>query len=269
MTKKVRDNTWFELNQCSYIDQLQQIPSNADFTIYRSARAKVSWICHTRPDICCAVNRACQVSELKFQKRHIRSLNKLIRRIKNSKSMVLKYHKLDINSLHIRVYSDASFASNEDNSSQLGYIIMLADRNDNVHVLSYCSKKSKRIVRSIMAGEVFAFSAAFDQAYVIRHDIQRILGIEIGITMYTDSKQLFDVITRAAHTTEKRLMVEIMAAREAYNRYEISNVGLVPGDSNPADRLTKPKIFVQLNELLHQGVDSTKVSQWIYRMEQD
>ena len=53
--------------------------------------------------------------------------------------------------------------------------------------------------------------------------------------MYTDSKQLFDVITRAAHTTEKRFMVEIMAARETYNRYEISNVGLVPGDSNPAD----------------------------------
>ena len=93
----------------------------------------------------------------------------------------MKYHKLGINSLHIRVYSDASFASNEDNISQLGYIIMLADRNDNVHALSYCSEKSKRIVRSIMAGEVFAFSAAFDQAYVIRHGIKRILEVKIEI----------------------------------------------------------------------------------------
>ena len=80
---------------------------------------------------------------------------------------------------------------------------------------------------------------------------------------------MFDVITRTEHTAEKRLMVEIMAAREAYNRYEISNVGLVPGNSNPAAGLTKPKICVQLNEYLHRGVDSTKVSQWMYRMEQD
>ena len=35
--------------------------------------------------------------------------------------------------------------------------------------------------------------------------------------MYTDSKQPFDVTTREAHTTEKRLMVKIMAIREAYN----------------------------------------------------
>ena len=52
VTKKVGDNIWFELNQCSYIDKLQQIPSNADFAIYRSARAKVSRIFHTQPHTC-------------------------------------------------------------------------------------------------------------------------------------------------------------------------------------------------------------------------
>ena len=181
--------------------------------------------------------------------------------------MVLKYSKLDIERLHTRVYSDGSFASNEDNSSQLRYIILLADKYNNVHVLSYCSKKSKRIVRSIMAGEVFAFSAAFDQADVIRNDLQFILNTAIGLTMNTDSKQLFGVITRVAHTTEKRLMVEIMAAKEACNRHEISNVGLVSRDSNPADGLTKPKICTQLNDLLYRGKDYTKVTQWIYRIE--
>ena len=60
--------------------------------------------------------------------------------------MVLKYLMLDMDSLHIRVYSDASFASNEDSNSQLGYIIRLAEGEENVQVLTYCSKKSKRIV---------------------------------------------------------------------------------------------------------------------------
>ena len=84
--------------------------------------------------------------------------------------------------------------------------------------------------------------------------------------MYTDSEQLFDVITMAAHTTEKRFMVEIIAAREAYNRYEISNVGLVPGDFNPAEGLTNSKVRAQLNELVYKGIDTTRVSQWTYRM---
>lgn len=47
---------------------------------------------------------------------------------------------------------------------------------------------------------------------------------------------------QTAHTIDKRLMVEIMAAREAYKRYEIFNVDLVPGDFNPTDGLTKLKI---------------------------
>ena len=118
LTKQKDGDTWLEINQCEYIDKIQQITSSADFTTYRSERAKVSWICHTRPDICCIVNRASQVMEEKLQKRCIQSLNKLIRRIKQSTKMVLKYHKLDQNRLHIRVYSDASSAPNEDKSSR-------------------------------------------------------------------------------------------------------------------------------------------------------
>ena len=113
----------------------------------------------------------------------------------------------------MRVYSDASFASNSDNSSQIGYIILLADDHNSCHVLSYCIKKSKRVVRSIMAGEAYAFSAAFDETFVIRYDLQLILNTKIAFKMYTDSKQLLDVITRAPDTTDKQLMVEIMAAR--------------------------------------------------------
>ena len=74
------------------------------------------------------------------------------------------YYPLDLDTLHLRVYSDASFASNDDSTSQLGYIILLCDANDRCHVLSFSSKKSKRNVRSIMAGEIYALSAAFDHA---------------------------------------------------------------------------------------------------------
>ena len=52
-----------------------------------------------------------------------------------------------------------------------------------------------------MAGEGFAFYAAFDHAYVIRHDLQTILDQPVLLAIFTDSKELFDAIDRAAHTT--------------------------------------------------------------------
>ena len=45
--------------------------------------------------------------------------------------------------------------------------------------------------------------------------------------MLTGSLQMFDVITKASYTSEKRLMIDVAATREAYGRDEISNVGLV------------------------------------------
>ena len=116
-----------------------------------------------------------------------------------------------------------------------------------------------------MAGELFAFYTAFDQAFVIRHDIQLIIVLPIPQMMFTDSKQLCDVITRATKTTRKRLMVEILATIEAYNYYEISNFGLVSGKSNPTDGLTKAGVCIQLNSVLYRGNVNTHVLKWIYR----
>lgn len=61
--------------------------------------------------------------------------------------------------------------------------------------------------------------------------------------MVTNSKQIFDVITHASHTTEKPSLVGLDGVREAYGNFEISNIGLVAGSPNLADRLTQSKIL--------------------------
>jgi hypothetical protein len=53
----------------------------------------------------------------------------------------------------------------------------------------------------------------------------------------TDSKFLFAVITNNRYTTEKRLMTDIAAVREAYNNRIISNNGLICSDDNAADAM--------------------------------
>lgn len=92
-----------------------------------------------------------------------------------------------------------------------------------------------------MSGKVIEFSAAFDVAYVLKHDLERILCHTIPRKMFTDSKKLLYVIKRASHTTEKRLMIDVATVLEAYNSFDITNVGFVAGTNNLADRLTNPK----------------------------
>ena len=255
----------FLANQQHYLAKLKTVPLDSKFEFFRSVRSCVSWLTHTRPDLCCTSNRASQVTKENFSVSDIKQLNDAINCVKNSPRLTLKYPKLDHDTLHLRAYADASFASNKDLTSQLGYLILLCDGNNRCHVINYASRKSRRVVKSIMAGEVYAFSAAFDVSFLLKHDMDRVLNRLIPLHMFTDSKQMFDVITSARHTTEKRLMIDITAARQSYERFEIHNVGLVPGKSNPADGFTKPNPCNALREILKSGIDETPVSQWVIR----
>ena len=177
----------------------------------------------------------------------------------------LHYAPLDKSTLHLSVYAHASFAGNDDLSSQLGFIILLCDKENRSHVLDYSSKKSRRVVRSILGGEVYAFADSFDRAYILRHDLQMIFKKKIPLHMFTDSLQMFDVITKGSSTTEKRLIIDIASSRQCYNRDEISQVGLVSSENNVADGLTKKTPNDALEKLLYTGYDLNTVREWIVR----
>lgn len=74
---------------------------------------------------------------------------------------------------------------------------------------------------------MYAFSDGFDAAYTIRHDLQVLFGRKIPLKMFCDSKQLFDVITKGSSPTKRRLMIAVAAVWEAYNSFQIPEVGLV------------------------------------------
>lgn len=130
-------------------------------------------------------------------------------------------------------------------------------------ILQFSSHKSRRVVRSSGAGETIALADAFDQAFILRHDLQRILGKEIPLLMLTDSKVLFDVITGNRYTTEARLMVDIAAVRETYNNRIISNIGLIRRDYNPADGLTKIAPNPALHKIMHTHIIDHPIEQYI------
>lgn len=142
---------------------------------------------------------------------------------------------------------------------------MLYDRNNVCHILDSTSQKSKRVVRSIMGGGVYAFMDAFDIAYVLKKDLDMMFDTKLDIIMFTDSKKLFDAVTCGKRTTERRLSIDVTAARQSYKQFEITSIGLMRGDVNPADGLTKPDGNGALKTIVESGRDLTPVEQWIER----
>lgn len=266
----VSQPTWhLAAGEQEYVDNLARLATDAPFMSSVSIRASLVWLAHTRPDIACGINQLAQVSEAAYGRIAIKAYNNLVERAKANPDRILQYKPLTIRSLRLHAYADASFAKNADHSSQVGYIILLCDTTGTSHVLSYSIRKTRRVVRSAMAGEVFAFTAALDEAFTLRFGLEQLYGCHIPLTLFTDSKQLFDVVTRASHPTEKRLLIDVAAVREAYNRQDLSNVALVASKHNMADGLTKPKPCDALERFLTTGIGTTPVEQWIIRAPAD
>lgn len=117
-------------------------------------------------------------------------------------------------------------------------MVFLADK-DNHHVLQYKSYKSRRVVRYPLAAETHALAYAADASILIQHELKILTSRPFPITLLTDSKSLFDVISKGSDTSEKILMVDISATRQAYDQEVIDGLGWIRRDFNIADSMTK------------------------------
>lgn len=80
-----------------------------------------------------------------------------------------------------------------------------------------------------------------------------IYGLPIPVQLLTDSKSLFDVISKGSRTSEKRMMLDIAAARDGFRDKIISDIGFVRSLKNLADGLTKPMSQAELQEVVSSG----------------
>ena len=104
-------------------------------------------------------------------KKHCKGPNSVVSHILTTTDQELKFPKLDHSRLRLQVYSNASYVNNLDGSSQLGYIIFLADDNDKCQPLFWSSHKSKRVSRFILGSETIALDDAFEMAFAMKNDI--------------------------------------------------------------------------------------------------
>lgn len=195
----------------------------------------------------------------------INLLNKRIQWQIDNSTRGLRFIKLNKDTLKLIVFTDSSFANNKDYTSQIGYVIVLADGNDNANILHWSSTKCRRVTRSVLASELYAMSNGYDMAASIKTTMELILDIKLPLTVCTDSKSLYDCIVKLGTTQEKRLMVDLMCLRQSYERREITEIKWIDGKSNPADAMTKSKACSALRDLIDTNKVSIKVTEWVER----
>lgn len=160
------------------------------------------------------------------------------------------YQALEPSNVHLIVYNGASFACYADETSQLGYLILLADGTARTEIIHFASRKAKNVVRSVLGAEICASADAGDVGIVLRHDLRAILRSDLPLRVLTDSSSLLSVVVHSTKATEKRLMIDHGAAREAFECKDVSKIGCILRELNLADGLTKAKPSSPLYNLM-------------------
>ena len=228
-------------------------------------RMKLAWLANTRPDCLFEISQLAHVTEDMFNqkpKQILQRLNKAVAFAVDNR-VSLRIPKLDKSTLRVTGYSDASFANNADLSTQLDHICFLRDDTGALIPIFFKSYKAKRVTRSAMAGEVIAFSDLFDVAAVLSAELEVLLGTKVPVQLLTDRKSLFDVISKGSKTSEKRIMLDIAAARKGLMDKVISDIAFVRCSLNIADGLAKAMKQRSLQQVLMTGRIDLKPEQRI------
>jgi hypothetical protein len=212
-------------------------------------------------------------------KDEVMALNKRIRWQIKHLDRGLAYIPLDMATAKLYVFVDGSFANNKDFSSQLGYIIVLANEaigkdEFTIHgnIVHWSSTKSKRVTRSVLASEILAMVQGVDMGVAIGTTLQKItekLKVPtIPIVICTDSYSLYECLVKLGSTTEKRLMIDIMHLRQSYERRELYEIRWINGNDNPADAMTKSNPNKALETFVDSNSLQIRVEGWVRRGQQ-
>ena len=239
----------------------KSVTSKDQYIAQRARGAFIASVC--QPEAAFDLSFAAQVVHPKEE--DAKTLNKRLKWQIDHSDRGLSFVRLDITTLKLVVFTDASFANNPDLSSQIGYVIVLADATDKANIIHWSSVKCKRVTRSIFASELYAMAHGFDVGAVIKSSVEKILDLPLPMVVCTDSKSLYDCLVKLGTTQEKRLMVDLMCLRQSYERREIMEIKWIDGNCNPADAMTKSRPCQALSKLIDTNTIDLKATAWVER----
>ena len=204
----------------------------------RCAIGQLNWLaCITRPDISFDVS----VASSKIRKatiEEILNINKIITKVKATECSI-RFPKLNLDSLKIISYSDASFNNLQNAGSQGGHIVFLADDKNKCAPIEWKSNRIKRVVRSALAAESLACADCVDTVVYWSGAMSEILNTSAHLPeSIIDSKQLYDNLGSTKTVSDRLLRLDINLIQENIQRNNIK-VTWTETEKNLSDILTK------------------------------
>ena len=141
------------------------------------------------------------------------------------------------------VYVDAAFDNLHDGGNQSAYLIFFVNPNEKFNLISWQSKRIKRMVCSSLAAEALAMLDGIDSALYIVALLNELIydksEQQIPMHCVADNKSLWDALASTKYITEKRSQIDIGALKEAIKNNNIEHISWVKTNEQLADSLTK------------------------------
>jgi hypothetical protein len=125
----------------------------------------------------------------------------------------------------------------------------------------------------VLALEIYGIVKGVDMAIAINTTI-KIITEQLGfsqtpIVVCTDLYLLYECLIKLGTTQEKRLIIDIIALRQSYERREITEIQWIDKKDNLADAMTKSTPNKAFKKLINTNQLGVQVEGWVQRKEVD
>jgi hypothetical protein len=226
-------------------------PLNAKMkTEFRGLAARANYLSLDRMDIQHATKEACREMAAPTEK-SLAKMKHLARYLLSYPSATIRFQDtIETNDQVIDVFSDSDWAGClKTRRSTSGGVMMVAGG-----VVKTWSSTQATVAQSSGEAEYYAIVRAAMEAIGLK-SIMEDLGWQASIRLWVDSSAAKSIASRVGLGRVRHLEVKFLWLQQTVKDKRVS-IHKVRGDSNPADALTKPKNFKEVEKLLKMvGVD--------------
>ena len=115
----------------------------------------------------------------------------------------------------------------------------IGDASWNAKVIECSTLKCRRVPHSSFTSKSMAFSAKFDAGIILKPDVQLIMKERVPLYIMTDCRCIFDIVPHNRYNAQRRLMIDMKAISQVYQRPEIEEIAQVTGASKSVYAMTK------------------------------
>ncbi|KAI0999538.1 hypothetical protein K3495_g8659 [Podosphaera aphanis] len=180
---------------------------------YRAQRARGAYIASIcQPEASFDLSVAAQHQDP--SEKDVKLLNKRLKWQIENKKKGIRFIPINLKAAKLFVFVDGSFANNKDLSSQIGFVLVLANETQHDgefkikgNILHWSSVKCQRVTHSVLASELYAMVQGVDVAFAL-HTTLRLITHQLGFhdiptIICTDSFSLYECMLKLGSTKEK------------------------------------------------------------------